>query len=73
MPDGKIGVTWAVGMTILVLTLAVWMFFYFERMTLDAGGTAVVAMVITITVLVGRFVWSRMRRPKAAVAPEVKK
>ena len=73
MPDGKIGVTWALGMTILVLTLAVWMFFYFERMALDAGGTAVVAMMVTLAVVAGRFAWSRLRKSKVAATPEVKR
>lgn len=69
----KIGVSWAVAIWIVVLTLAVWIFFRIEHMPLDPAGTAVVALTMTIIVVGGKWLWSRARQSSHTKAPEVKK
>lgn len=62
-PDSPaLNVRWGLGMLILLLTLAVWIFFYVERMPLDAAGTSVVALLMTLLVWMGRWCWLRLRR-----------
>ncbi len=64
---------WALGILILLLTLAVWIFFYVERMPLDAGSTSVVALAMTLLVWIGRWCWLRVRRRGDASPAEAKK
>ncbi|MBW0001165.1 MAG: hypothetical protein JO015_18895 [Verrucomicrobia bacterium] len=53
-------------MLILVLTGAVWVFFYLEDMALDPGSTTVVALAIILLVMVGRWLLARARQKGAA-------
>jgi hypothetical protein len=55
-----IKVTWGVGILILLLTLAVWIFFKLENMPLDTASTSVVALGATLFVMLGRWVASRL-------------
>ncbi len=71
--DLRVGVTWGLAISIVVGTLAIWIFFYVENMPLDAGGTAVVALAMTLAAMGGRWVWSRAWRQREAKKLEVKK
>ena len=55
-------VSWGTAMWILLLTLAVWTYFYVERLPLDAAATAVVALAVTVIVVAAQWLWSRIRR-----------
>jgi membrane protein DedA with SNARE-associated domain len=57
-------VSWGMGMWILLLTLAVWIFFDVKQMKLDAGSTAVVALAVTVLVMAAQWIWSRVRRTR---------
>ena len=59
---GGFKVSWGTGMWILLLTLAVWIYFYVERMQLDSASTAVVALAVTVIVVAAQRLWSRVRR-----------
>lgn len=63
---GGLKLPWGVVMLILVLTGAVWIFFYVEDMQLDPGSTGVVALFIIIVVMLGRWVLTRGQRKGAA-------
>jgi hypothetical protein len=59
---GRVNVSFSVGAAVLLLTLAVWVFFYVEQMPLDPGSTAIVALVATLLVLAVRRLWTRRLR-----------
>jgi hypothetical protein len=60
--SGGLKVSWGTGMWILLLTLAVWIYFHQERLPLDAPSTAVVALAVTVLVVVVQWLWSHLRR-----------
>jgi L-asparagine transporter-like permease len=62
----RIKLPWAFVVLILVLTGAVWTFFYVEDMTLDPGATVVVALLVIILVMSGRWLLKRGQRKGAA-------
>ena len=63
---GGLKLPWGTVMLILVLTLAVWLFFYLEGMELDPGSTCVVALLVTIPVALGRWLLTRGQQKGAA-------
>jgi len=63
---GGLKLPWGAVMLILVLTGAVWVFFYLEDMALDPGSTTVVALAIILLVMVGRWLLARARQKGAA-------
>ena len=48
--------------TVFLLTLAVWIFFYEMDMPLQAPATTVVAAIMLAIVIAGRWAWSRRSR-----------
>jgi predicted MFS family arabinose efflux permease len=58
----RLKLPWAMVILILVLTGAIWIFFYLEDMALDSGATSVVALVVIILVVTGRWLLKRARR-----------
>jgi hypothetical protein len=63
---GGLKVSWATGTLIVVLSLAVWIYFWNEHLPLDAASTGVVVFAIAICVMVGKWLWSRLRRSASA-------
>ncbi len=57
-------VPWRTGIWILLLTLAVWSFFYVKQAQLDAASTGVVALAVIIFVFAAQWLWSLIRRSK---------
>jgi hypothetical protein len=64
--SGSLKLPWGVVVLILVLTGAVWILFYMEGMQLDQGSTGVVALVVIILVMSGRWLLKRGQRKGAA-------
>ncbi len=52
------------GLVILVLSLAIWLFFSLESMRLDAASTSVVVLVCTVVVLSAKWLWLHFHRKK---------
>lgn len=63
---GGLKLPWGAVMLILVLSSAVWVFFYLEDMPLDSVSTVVVALAVIIVVIVGRWLLARGRHKGAA-------
>jgi hypothetical protein len=63
---GGLKLPWGAVVLILVLTGAVWLFFYLEDMPLDPGSTGVVALAVIILVMVGRWLLARRQQKGAA-------
>ena len=49
---------------ILVLSLAVWCFFYVTSTRLQPAETSVVVGICTLLVLAAKFLWSRLAKPR---------
>jgi hypothetical protein len=62
---GRLRLPWASVSLIFVLTGVVWIFFYLEGMELDPGSTGVVAFVVIILVMFGRWLLKRGQRKDA--------
>jgi hypothetical protein len=58
---------WRTTLSIVVLTLLVWIAFWYAQAPVDAASTLVVALFVTVRLLLGQAIWSRLRRPKAAI------
>jgi hypothetical protein len=63
---GSLKLPWGTVILILVLTGGVWIFFYKEGMQLDQASTAVVALVVIILVMLGRWLLKRGHRKGTA-------
>lgn len=63
---GGLKLPWGAVILIVVLTGAVWTFFYLEGMPLDPGSTGVVALAVIILVMVGRWLLARGQHKGAA-------
>ena len=61
---GGLKVSWRTGIWILLITLAVWIYFYVEHLPLDQTATVVVALAATVLVVVAQWLWSRIRRSR---------
>jgi hypothetical protein len=61
-PFRGIKLPWGAVILTLMLTAAVWIFFYLENMQLDSGSTAAVAFVFIIVVMLGRSFLMRGQR-----------
>ena len=70
--SGPFKVSLGVGISVLLLTLAVWIFFYVEQMPLDPGSTTVVALGAALSVVLVRWLWS-WRRPRVEAKAEKSK
>ena len=70
--SGPFKVSLGVGISVLLLTFAVWIFFYVEQMPLDSGSTTVVALGAVLSVLAVRWLWSRRRSRVVAKAEKIK-
>jgi hypothetical protein len=55
-------VAWTTGLSVLLLTVAIWLFFRFEGLPLDGSSTAAVALVMTVLVFSGQSAWRLWRR-----------
>jgi drug/metabolite transporter (DMT)-like permease len=64
-PFRGIKLPWGAVILILMLTAAVWIFFYLENMQLDSGSTAAVAFVFIVVVMLGRWFLMRGQRRRA--------
>jgi hypothetical protein len=64
--SGSLKLPWGAVVLILVLTGAVWILFYTEGMQLDQGSTGVVALVVIILVMLGRWLLKRGQRQGSA-------
>jgi hypothetical protein len=54
----------AVVFTILALSLAIWFFFYVESAPLTAAETTVVVGICAVVVLLGKWIWGRLTKPR---------
>jgi type VI protein secretion system component VasK len=61
---GGLKASWRTGIWILLITLAVWIYFYVQHMQLDQTATVVVALAATVLVVVAQWLWSRIRRSR---------
>jgi len=59
---GGLKVSWGTGALIVILTLAVWIYFWMEQLPLDAASTSVVVFAIAVCVIAGKWLLSRLRR-----------
>ena len=48
--------------SILVLSLATWSFFYVQSMPLDSGSTLIVVGIWIVVVTLSRWIWQRLRK-----------
>jgi membrane protein DedA with SNARE-associated domain len=61
---GGLKVSWSTGMWVLLLTLAVWIYFHYKDMPLNQADTTVVVLAVTVIVVVVQWLWSRLRRSR---------
>ncbi|MBV9158691.1 MAG: hypothetical protein JO097_20695 [Acidobacteriaceae bacterium] len=59
---GGMKVVWSTAIVIILLTAAVYIFFDYENMPLDAASTSVVALAMVLLVSGARWLWSRSRQ-----------
>ena len=55
-------VAWITGLIVLLLTVAIWLFFGFEGLPLDGSSTAAVVLAMTVLVFSGQSAWRVWRR-----------
>ncbi len=66
----SVPVSWRTTLWIVMLTLLVWVAFSYAKVPLDGPSTAVVALLFTIVLISGQWLWSRLSRNRDA--PEEK-